>query len=111
MIRRPPRSTLFPYTTLFRSPSVLFGRNTLGAAVSMTTRRGEEIREIAPEIVGGSFGRRQYRVRLSGEARPLDYYLSLNEVLEDGFRDDTGSRLSRVFGKVGIRAGGTDATL
>src|SRR5256884_5154414 len=23
MIRRPPRSTLFPYTTLFRSPSVL----------------------------------------------------------------------------------------
>src|SRR3989442_7582810 len=23
MIRRPPRSTLFPYTTLFRSPSVM----------------------------------------------------------------------------------------
>src|SRR3712207_3124243 len=25
MIRRPPRSTLFPYTTLFRSPAVLYG--------------------------------------------------------------------------------------
>src|SRR2546426_4820037 len=25
MIRRPPRSTLFPYTTLFRSCSLLFG--------------------------------------------------------------------------------------
>src|SRR3712207_7471193 len=25
MIRRPPRSTLFPYTTLFRSPYVLDG--------------------------------------------------------------------------------------
>src|SRR5258708_11534623 len=25
MIRRPPRSTLFPYTTLFRSYSILFG--------------------------------------------------------------------------------------
>src|ERR1017187_7349650 len=24
MIRRPPRSTLFPYTTLFRSPSITF---------------------------------------------------------------------------------------
>src|SRR2546428_9059973 len=24
MIRRPPRSTLFPYTTLFRSPGALF---------------------------------------------------------------------------------------
>ena len=26
MIRRPPRSTLFPYTTLFRSHPVLFSR-------------------------------------------------------------------------------------
>src|SRR2546422_9609153 len=26
MIRRPPRSTLFPYTTLFRSPAVLAER-------------------------------------------------------------------------------------
>src|SRR5258705_13010115 len=26
MIRRPPRSTLFPYTTLFRSPNSLFAR-------------------------------------------------------------------------------------
>src|SRR5256885_10858744 len=25
MIRRPPRSTLFPYTTLFRSPAQLIG--------------------------------------------------------------------------------------
>src|SRR2546425_10200010 len=25
MIRRPPRSTLFPYTTLFRSPGTYFG--------------------------------------------------------------------------------------
>src|SRR2546429_2339245 len=25
MIRRPPRSTLFPYTTLFRSTSIVFG--------------------------------------------------------------------------------------
>src|SRR5256886_7370634 len=27
MIRRPPRSTLFPYTTLFRSPMYLRARN------------------------------------------------------------------------------------
>src|SRR3712207_8354625 len=28
MIRRPPRSTLFPYTTLFRSVLMKYGRNT-----------------------------------------------------------------------------------
>src|SRR2546429_4337414 len=29
MIRRPPRSTLFPYTTLFRSPPRVLGRGRL----------------------------------------------------------------------------------
>src|SRR5437899_7026239 len=31
MLRRPPRSTLFPYTTLFRSPPTASLRWTLGA--------------------------------------------------------------------------------
>src|SRR3712207_7604687 len=30
MIRRPPRSTLFPYTTLFRSPRATTGPNVFG---------------------------------------------------------------------------------
>src|SRR2546430_12479512 len=33
MIRRPPRSTLFPYTTLFRSLQTNSGRNTGGESV------------------------------------------------------------------------------
>src|SRR3712207_8643441 len=43
MIRRPPRSTLFPYTTLFRSPSMAereasgFGRDA-GAEAEATDR-------------------------------------------------------------------------
>src|SRR2546422_4998620 len=32
MIRRPPRSTLFPYTTLFRSPAITRMRRPLGVA-------------------------------------------------------------------------------
>src|SRR5256885_11010155 len=45
MIRRPPRSTLFPYTTLFRSPGddpqgqVLAGRNAHSFACEPTMRR------------------------------------------------------------------------
>src|SRR5947207_4143617 len=31
MIRRPPRSTLFPYTTLFRSEAEIAGSNPAGA--------------------------------------------------------------------------------
>src|SRR3989475_6726167 len=35
MIRRPPRSTLFPYTTLFRSVDVLFANAGLGEFVPL----------------------------------------------------------------------------
>src|SRR3712207_8947464 len=40
MIRRPPRSTLFPYTTLFRSASRLVGQSE-----SATRRRAEARRD------------------------------------------------------------------
>ena len=96
---------------VIRGPSVLFGRNTLGAAISLTTRRGEERREVGTEVSGGSFGRLNTRLLLSGEARPFDYYLSLTGIREDGYRDDTESRLARAFTKVGVRAAGLDATL
>src|SRR5438874_9850681 len=44
MIRRPPRSTLFPYTTLFRSAATV---NAFIAFVEYTGRRGE-VRSGAP---------------------------------------------------------------
>src|SRR3712207_7478119 len=42
MIRRPPRSTLFPYTTLFRSPS-LRPSCALSASANATSAPREEI--------------------------------------------------------------------
>src|SRR5437870_8265636 len=45
MIRRPPRSTLFPYTTLFRSSTASCGRPTsdpVAYGPPMTHRRSEE---------------------------------------------------------------------
>src|SRR2546428_1862180 len=42
MIRRPPRSTLFPYTTLFRSPlaeELLFGRLVGGGYVRVSVSK------------------------------------------------------------------------
>src|SRR5438876_10185657 len=51
MIRRPPRSTLFPYTTLFRSPS-----------------HEEARREPGVVALGRGGGRRLRRRRRSGDA-------------------------------------------
>src|SRR2546430_11593312 len=40
MIRRPPRSTLFPYTTLFRSASTSASRNPSGSPGRASDARG-----------------------------------------------------------------------
>src|SRR5258708_21035705 len=45
MIRRPPRSTLFPYTTLFRSRTVI-----AGVVVERSARAGHDKR--VPDIAG-----------------------------------------------------------
>src|SRR2546429_5375856 len=37
MIRRPPRSTLFPYTTLFRSPILTWSSRGAASTVAYTT--------------------------------------------------------------------------
>src|SRR3712207_8795490 len=60
MIRRPPRSTLFPYTTLFRSgqePAQLAGREAhraagdLAVGVMRTLHRAEEGRQAGHALV------------------------------------------------------------
>jgi outer membrane receptor protein involved in Fe transport len=96
---------------VIRGPSVLFGRNTLGGAISMVTRRGQDVREIVPELAFGSFGRQEYRLRLGGLVKPLDYTVSISEQLEDGYRDFTHSRVSRVRGRIGVDLGDTDVSL
>src|SRR3712207_7836738 len=59
MIRRPPRSTLFPYTTLFRSPTLL-NQKVLLLYDSDTRRQSEDlgrlfIRAIPPNPTNDTF--------------------------------------------------------
>ena len=96
---------------VIRGTSVLFGRNTLGAAVTITTRRGQERFELVPDISGGSFGRQNYVLRLGGTAGPFDYYLGTRYTDETGWRDDSETRIGRVLAKLGLRKGDLDATV
>ncbi len=96
---------------LIRGPIAVFGRNTLAGSLNIITRRGGAEREIIPEISGGSFGRQKYRVHVGGTEGPVDYYVSGTHFAEDGFRDETDSRLSQFFGKLGYRQAGADITL
>src|SRR5690606_40657875 len=50
MIRRPPRSTLFPYTTLFRSLVRVLGTSTIRRACTSLCSSGR----IRPSVVGSA---------------------------------------------------------
>src|SRR5256885_8683404 len=63
MIRRPPRSTLFPYTTLFRSRIVIADEKAVGVAdvgfhPVAEGAAGQAVEEIpgADTLTGGAFG-------------------------------------------------------
>jgi len=92
-------------------PSALFGRNTLAGAINLVTRRGKEGASAFAEVSAGSAGLQKYRALLSGRKGPVDFYVSGTETEEDGWRDASGARLAKGFGKLGFRDGGTDLTL
>src|SRR3712207_8183922 len=50
MIRRPPRSTLFPYTTLFRSPSGLRSSSSSSKSRNHSSPRGDSLLRGSPRI-------------------------------------------------------------
>src|SRR5256885_4107544 len=75
MIRRPPRSTLFPYTTLFRSLILGSGPAGLGAAVYGASE-GLDTLVIDSRALGGQ----------AGTSRQIENYL--------GFPDRKSTRLN-----------------
>src|SRR2546426_3611885 len=78
MIRRPPRSTLFPYTTLFRS-------------AGDAARRVRGLRERAP----GAAGRRRATRRPGGLSRARDQALpGTPRPRRDGVGDRKSTRLN-----------------
>src|SRR3712207_7780020 len=66
MIRRPPRSTLFPYTTLFRSEiGDLAASRAAGSVVVMADRAPEPLPALAELDPAGSLDRKSTRLNSS----------------------------------------------
>jgi iron complex outermembrane recepter protein len=95
--------------------ATVFGRNALGGVINIKTKRGRGDRpHFNVEAGAGSFSRQKYNFATDGPL-PIphfDYYFGVTRELTGGFRDATGGRITRLFGKLGYRLGeDTDATL
>src|SRR2546430_5484268 len=66
MIRRPPRSTLFPYTTLFRSPDpCLIGVRRMAGEQGLHQRRPRGVGELRGERAREGLDRKSTRLNSS----------------------------------------------
>ncbi len=92
-------------------PSVLLGRNALGAAVNLVTRRGASPAARELEASAGSWGRYELKVRAGARHGAFDYYVGARYEREGGWREDTRSRIGTLFAKLGLLNGTWDATL
>src|SRR3712207_7325622 len=67
MIRRPPRSTLFPYTTLFRSVDPL----QMYVSARTEERVSDQLKPILGSAIRNELGKRQFATLLSPERGQL----------------------------------------
>src|SRR3712207_8984693 len=81
MIRRPPRSTLFPYTTLFRSPGVDPAPLEQGAEQRQRLRRRTRRARGAAALADHAAGNR-------GEGRVRTHHAAAGAVDEGGGRSE-----------------------
>ena len=77
MIRRPPRSTLFPYTTLFRSEIIITGPTTGAVPVTIDEIR-VDLKPVEKTVKGERFS-----IKVADKIRPSDkmfLWKDINEV-------------------------------
>ena len=89
----------------------MFGLNTLGGAISISTRSGFDSPGTSAQISGGSFGRRSLQAQQGATNGNLGYFVSADTLDEDGYRKHTPSRLRQLFARTDYRQGADKLSL
>ena len=97
--------------TLMSGSNPVFGLNTLGGALSLRTKSGHDDSGTELEAYGGSFGRRSFEGETGGELGNFDYFFAGTYFDENGWRENSPSRVYQSFGKVGWQNDKTDFDL
>ena len=88
--------------------AAIYGKNALGGVINIITKRGSDQRQATAETMFGSYHRERYAINSSGPIGKFDYATSFTRETENGYRDESDSRISRYLGKLGFRP--TDST-
>lgn len=84
---------------VFPGSNPLFGLNTLGGALSVRTRSGFSSPTLESSVQAGSFGRQQAQLAAGGNNGTLGGFVAAHFFREDGWRDDSPSRVRQLFAR------------
>jgi outer membrane receptor protein involved in Fe transport len=84
---------------VFPGSNPIFGLGTLGGALAMRTKSGFNDPGFDMEVLGGSFGRKQLQVSAGGNNGVIAGFAAGTFFMEDGWRDNSPSKVNQVFGK------------
>lgn len=86
----------------------MFGLNTLGGALSLTTKNGKDDAGISFKNTLGSFARMamQFESGWANQDSGTDHFIAGNFDKQDGYRDHSGSDIKQLFGKTRWRGQG-----
>lgn len=96
---------------VFPGSNPIFGLNTLGGAFTLKTKDGFTNEGIDAEVLTGSFGRKQLQVEGGWNNGDFALFGAGNFFLEDGWRDNSPSKVNQLFGKASYRADKFDLNL
>jgi len=97
--------------TLMSGSNPVFGLNTLGGALAVQTKSGHDNPGTELEGYAGSWGRTIVEGSTGGSAGGFDWFVTADDLDEDGWRDLSPTHARRAFGKVGWQDDRTDLDL
>lgn len=88
---------------VFPGSNPIFGLGTLGGALSMKTKDGFNHSGFSADILTGSFGRKQLQAEGGWNNGTVGLFAAGNFFLEDGWRENSPSRVNQLFTKASFR--------
>ncbi len=89
----------------------IFGLNALGGALNVTMKNGFTWQGFEADLRGGSFYRAQEEFQFGRQVGAWSVYLAGTQINDGGWRQDSASQLTNVYGDVGYRANGFESHL
>jgi TonB-dependent Receptor Plug Domain len=81
----------------------IYGLNAIGGALSLEMKNGFTYHGVQIEVSGGSFGRTTTSVQAGGQTGNLSGYVTADAIDDAGWREDSPSRLRRMYTDFGAR--------